>query len=221
MRWNSEVAAVPGIPDFAEGHFFREAHAVLLKRQGDLAAVMRVVRDEVAHPADRLALKKVDAPARLDSFAEESFDRGAGGSEGGDQALAIEFGIAVEGPCIAGEAHAVVFEPAGMNLLHVGKLFGDGSSARSKRHSVETLFGDGASQLDVDGAVDAPGLEDLFEQGAVAHGDSWMCIATRAETEEKNLTQRAQRPEHRGHGEEVQLRWRELNFGLAPAVRVR
>lgn len=78
----------------------------------------------------------------------------------------------MERPSIAGKARAVVLEPAGMNLLHVGELFGNGSSARRERNGVEALFGDGAYQLEIDRVVDAPGLEDLFEQRAVVHGSS-------------------------------------------------
>ena len=40
QKRSSEIAAEPGIPDFADGHFLRQAHTVLLEGHGDLAAVM-------------------------------------------------------------------------------------------------------------------------------------------------------------------------------------
>src|SRR5262245_55020769 len=98
---------------------------------------MGIMRDEVAHPADGFALKKTDALAGLKPLTEEGFDGGAGGAESGGEALAVELGVAVERAGVASEASAVVLEPAGMNLLHVGKLFGDGASARSERNGVE------------------------------------------------------------------------------------
>src|SRR5262249_18977769 len=97
-----------GIPDFAEGDFLGKAHAVLLERQGDLAAMVRVMRDEVAHPADGFALKEPDALAGLQPFAEEGFDGRARCTEGGGQTLAIELRVAVERPGVAREAPAVV-----------------------------------------------------------------------------------------------------------------
>jgi hypothetical protein len=88
------------------------------------------------------------------------------------EAAVIELGVAMEGPGIAGEARAIVLEPARANFLHVGELLSDRSAAGSQRSSVEALFRDGAHELEVDGVVDAPGLEDLFEQGAAVYGDS-------------------------------------------------
>jgi hypothetical protein len=73
-----------------------------------------------------------------------------------------------------------------VNLLHVGKLFRDGASARSERHGIEALLGDGVHELEVDGVVDAPSFEGLFEQGAVIHGDS-CCPLPRAERQKKRI----------------------------------
>lgn len=121
-----------GIPDPAKGHFVRQAHAVLFEGQGDLAAVMRITRNEIAHPANRFALKKLDALSRLQPFAEEGVDGRGRGAESGGQARAVELCVTVEWPSGAGEACAIVFEPAGVNLPHGGHAVSR-RSARAKR----------------------------------------------------------------------------------------
>src|SRR5215472_816668 len=60
--------------------------------RGDLSHA----RNEVAHPADWLALKKLDALSCCQPFEEEGLDRGGRGTESRGQALAVELCIAVE-----------------------------------------------------------------------------------------------------------------------------
>jgi len=81
----------------------------------------------------------------------------------------------------------------------MGELSGEGAAARSERDSVEALLGDGADELEVDGVVDAPGLEGLFEQGAVVHDASCGEDEDKREREEWLV---ALRPRRRAQGKQ-------------------
>jgi hypothetical protein len=77
-----------------------------------------------------------------------------------------------------------------VNLPHVGKLFGDRSSTRSERQLGEALLGVALTSLiEVARARDAPGFEDLFEQGPALPSHSWFRISARERQKEEFNTE--------------------------------
>lgn len=67
---------------------------------------------------------------------------------------------------------------------------------REARGTASKPFGDGAHKLEVDRAIEAPGLEDLFEQGAVIQGPLLVSRCRKAIDRNRDLA-------HRGESAEV------------------
>src|SRR5262245_66274303 len=80
------ASADPPFPD-PEGRLPVERVAGVLERPADLAAVVRLVRDDVAEEGDGVRLEALDLAAGDDGLAEEFFNLGTGRGQGAGELL--------------------------------------------------------------------------------------------------------------------------------------